>query len=110
MFLNLLLDHDDDLEEEDWRQWQLHWRDSRECPEKVFSFHMDFFSGKTDNIQFATIPLKFFAADAKTFFQGKSIYVLKRFATPDLLVLSSSVVCDPSLAIEDGQGVYHPWG
>eukprot|EP00435_Cladocopium_sp_Y103_P047802 s1440_g14.t1 len=95
MFLNLLLDHDDDLDEDDRAQWQLRTRDSHECPEKVFSFHTTPGRNIADNVQFATVPLKFYGPDAKSFYQGASIYVLKRFATPDLLVLKSCVLRQP---------------
>ena len=98
MFLNLLLDHDEDLDEQEKRSWQLHTPDSRECPEKLFIF----MTGRNGSVQFATVPLKFYGADAKTFFEGKSIYVLKRFATPDLLVLKSCLLCEPPTLAIDG--------
>ena len=92
MFLNLLLEHDNDLDDdEDSGHWQL--LDSREVPDKLFTFPSRRFSKGADNIRFATTPLHLLSPDAPSFFEGSAIYVLKRFATPDLLVLSSCIIC-----------------
>ena len=92
MFLNLLLEHDNDLDDdEDSGHWQL--LDSREMPDKLFTFPSRRFSKGADNIRFATTPLHFISPGAPSFFEGSAIYVLKRFATPDLLVLSSCIIC-----------------
>ncbi len=93
MFLNLLLEHDNDLDDEDSGHWQLHTADSREMPDKLFTFPSRRWFSRADNIRFATTPLQFISPGVPSFFEGSAIYVLKRFATPDLLVLSSCIIC-----------------
>ena len=92
MFLNLLLQHDNDLDDEDSGHWQLHTADSREMTDKLFTFpSRRWWFSKRGTIRFATTPLQFISPDAPSLFEGSAIYVLKRFATPDLLVLSSCI-------------------
>eukprot|EP00438_Fugacium_kawagutii_P030553 Skav236002 [mRNA] locus=scaffold348:508767:511115:+ [translate_table: standard] len=86
MVLNLVLDHDSGV----GRRWQLRTKASSEFPEKVFNFRK--FGEISNNIHFSAVPLKFYAAGAKGSFCGKHIHVMKRFATPNMLVLRSFVV------------------
>eukprot|EP00435_Cladocopium_sp_Y103_P046462 s1440_g13.t1 len=98
MFLNLLLQHDTDLDEEDGAQWLLHTRDSRESPERVYIFQSTI-PGRTtpDNINFCSDPLKFYGPDSTSFFQGASIFVLKRHASLGCLLFKSYVLRQPPM-------------
>ena len=98
MFLNLLLKHDEDLDNEDSGEWQLHTVNSREMHDELFTFPSPSWRRWSErvvenNIRFATTPLQFISPGAPEDFEDSAIYVLKRFATPDLLVLSSCIIC-----------------
>ena len=98
MFLNLLLEHDEDLDNEDSGEWQLHTVNSREMHDELFTFPSPSWRRWSErvvenNIRFATTPLQFISPGAPEHFEDSAIYVLKRFATPDLLVLSSCIIC-----------------
>lgn len=94
MFLNRLLQHD--MEEEDRSQWLLHTEDSRESPEEVFIFRSTS-PGRnmSDNIYFGSVPLKFYGPDSMSFFQGASIFVLKRHTSLGFLLFKSYVLRQP---------------
>lgn len=95
MFLNLLLDHDQDLDEEEWWQWQLHRWHVREDPQVMYKFQQCAHGSSGQcTIRFPTTPMGFFAPGASSRFGKQKIYVLKRFATPDLLVLSSYILAE----------------
>ena len=98
MFLNLLLEHDEDLDNEDSGEWQLHTVNSREMHDELFTFPSPSWRRWSErvvenNIRFATTPFHFISPGAPEHFEDSAIYVLKRFATPDLLVLSSCIIC-----------------
>ena len=95
MFLNMLLNHDKDLDDEEWHQWQLHTQDAREDPEEVYKFPRNTVRDSAQSIRFSATPMRFFVPDdpdAHANLLRSRIFILKRFCTPDLLVLSSCVI------------------
>lgn len=98
MFLNGLLQHDIRLGEEGRTQWLLHTGDSRESPEQVFIFPSTSpGTNMSDNIDFGSVPLKFYGPDSMSFFRGASIFVLKRHTTLGFLLFKSYVLRQPPM-------------
>ena len=111
MMRDLVLEHDEDLY--GWKTTNMLGLEEREFVADPFIFKREAWechqsgghslcdfdrrmlereSARFGAITFATPPMQFYRPDAKEALQGSQIYVLKRFTTPDLLVLSSCVL------------------